>query len=229
MATANELIHAAARDLGVIQSGEVMSHDEVQDGLTALQDMLDGWSNEHLTLYHVTTESFPLTIGQAVYTYGPGGDFDDDRPQELLSCYLRDSAGTDFMVEVIYRERYNVIPNKGSGGLPRFVYWVKDFPLSDIKFDQSPSQSYTAYFDVLHALDTPSAITTEVNFPKGYNRAIRKNLAIEMAPEYGKAIPQEVAAIADRALYTLKRQNLRVPVLLTEHTRGEVYNIYSDR
>jgi hypothetical protein len=48
-------------------------------------------------------------------------------------------------------------------------------------------------------------------FPPGYNKALKFNLAVEFAPEYGKQAPPEVVMIAESTKYKLKRTNLQVP------------------
>jgi len=51
------------------------------------------------------------------------------------------------------------------------------------------------------------ALTAEVSFPPGYDRAIRLGLALELAPEYGKDVTAVMAAQYAQARKVLKRIN----------------------
>jgi hypothetical protein len=73
-----------------------------------------------------------------------------------------------------------------------------------------PSASVTVGFSTLKPF-TAVAIGDTLAFPPGYNKAIKFNLAVELAPEYGKQAPAEVVAIAEATKYKLKRTNLVVP------------------
>lgn len=228
MATAQKNIKAAMRLLGLLAPGEEPTADEAQGALESLQAMLDQWSNSGFLVPVITTESFALTNGQASYTYGSGGDFNSTRPQEILGAYIRGSGGTDHPVTCINRERYNVIPNKGSPSLPQQLYFVPGYPLANVYLDNAPDAAYTLFLDTLKPLTTPAELTDSQSFPPGYDQAIRFNLAVNLAPEYGKTPDPVVVARADESLADLKRQNTRVPILRTEMGVRGTYNIYSD-
>lgn len=228
MTKAIDLINQALLSLGVKRSGESLASHEVQDMLDVLRQMLDGWSNEHLLIPAEITESLPLTTGQHIYTYGPGGDLDTVRPQKILDCFLRDRSGYDYPVDIIYRERYNDEPDKGQPSRPYQLYWNSTSPQLTLFFDNSPDIAYTAFFTVLKPFISPEDINEEIAFPPGYDRAIRYNLAAEASSMFGANIPPTVAAIAEESIRRLKVQNARIPVLKTEISDNRQYNIYTD-
>ena len=51
MTTANEQINGALRLLGVLAEGETPSAATPQDALTALNQMIDSWNTERLSVY----------------------------------------------------------------------------------------------------------------------------------------------------------------------------------
>jgi hypothetical protein len=57
-------------------------------------------------------------------------------------------------------------------------------------------------------------LTTTVSFPPGYAEALRFNLAVRLAPEYGRPTPPEVAAIARTSKAKIKIPNIE-PLRLT--------------
>jgi hypothetical protein len=52
-----------------------------------------------------------------------------------------------------------------------------------------------------------ASTATTLSLPPGYALAIRYNMAIMMAPDYGRQISAEVQAIAASSIATLKRAN----------------------
>jgi hypothetical protein len=55
---------------------------------------------------------------------------------------------------------------------------------------------------------TALAAADTLSLPPGYTRAIRYNLAMELAPEYGKQVDQILMGIASEAKADLKRSNI---------------------
>jgi hypothetical protein len=51
--------------------------------------------------------------------------------------------------------------------------------------------------------------TTELTLPPGYKEAIVHNLAIKLAPEYGKSAPVEVINSAVEGKASIKRLNMK--------------------
>lgn len=86
------LITAAMQDIGVLAQGEVPDAALGQDGLRRLNAMVDGWTNQTLTIPFVTRQVFPLVAGKGgpawPYTMGTGGDFDVPRPTSLTGAGL---------------------------------------------------------------------------------------------------------------------------------------------
>lgn len=69
---------------------------------------------------------------------------------------------------------------------------------------------------------------TSVSLPPGYERALTTNLAIELAPEFGKSISQEVAKAASESKAAIKRMNIRPIYLQNEMAMSRRYSIEAD-
>lgn len=81
--TATSLVTGAYRLLGVVGQGETVGTDLLTEGVTSLNDLIDDWSTQALTIPCTTREAFTLTIGQQTYTIGDGGDLDTERPLSI--------------------------------------------------------------------------------------------------------------------------------------------------
>jgi hypothetical protein len=83
--------------------------------------------------------------------------------------------------------------------------------------------------DSLKALTDPATITTEIEFPTSYDAAIKWNLAIELAPEYGKDPSGIVIARARESKRIIETKNLANQInaadLSSLGRSGRSYNI----
>ena len=57
--------------------------------------------------------------------------------------------------------------------------------------------------------------------PPGYSRALRYNLALEWAPEFGKPVDQTILMVANESKAEIKRQNTQ-PVYMVSDALGLV-------
>src|SRR3990167_8919950 len=229
--TIGELLKSSLRLIGVIASGEAPSADEMKDALSALNVMLDGWSTKRLTIYASTLDSLALAAGTTSYTVGTGGTFNTSRPTRVLSAYTRDSNGNDCGLKVYTEsDRYSEIVDKDASGRPEEMFYNSSYALGIIYLYPVPDQEYTLYMESLKPLSQLSGYTTEISLPDGYLRAIKYNLAIEEAPEFGASIPLEVGLIATESLNDI--MNLNAPEVTAKLDIPGAYspmNIYTGR
>jgi hypothetical protein len=215
--TGRDLVTGALRLIGVVASGEALDSAQATDGLSSLNDMIDSWSNDDLLIPAITREVFPLTAGQQTYTIGSGGNFNTARPMTYENAWLQ-VAGTspalELPIKIVTEAEFARIPLKGmTSTYPAILYSEDTYPLDNINLWPIPSQSQSL---VLYTSKPLANLTldTAIALPKGYNRALRYNLAIELAPEYGKTPSEIVAEIAIQSLSEIKRANFK-PVYMT--------------
>ncbi len=133
------------------------------------------------------TVSTPETI-----TYTTPGNFAIARPLRITNAYTRiTSSGTsqlDYTMEIGNRDKYASFGLKNlPGPWPTFVYYDPTFPIGNLYFYPAPSQAGQLHLWTDTILTDFSNLNQSVNLPQGYARALKKNLALELAPEYGKA------------------------------------------
>lgn len=234
--TANDLISSALRLIGVLSSGESPSAAEANDGLTILNQMLDAWSTERLALFTVQRQVvIPATLKQA-YTVGSGGDFNIPRPPRIdrvgVISLTNAAQPLELPVEMVTDVGWEAIPVKNiSSSLPLKVWNDLGFPLMTLSFWPIPSVQVNFALYTWTALTQFPDLVTDEEFPPGYLKALRYNLALDLAPEFGREVPQVVAAQAIASKAAIKALNI-VPVDLRCDEaligRGGRYNWLAD-
>ena len=239
MSTAQDLIQAALEELGVYATGEVVTAADFNRGLWVLNGMLDSWSNESLFCYAIQETSFPLVVGQAAYTLGPGGQINAPRPLRVITgpgaAYIQDSNNNNYPVNVIPRDTWNQIGLRtNTSNIPDTMFFDPQFPLAIINIFPVPLLSYTMFFDAYLQLVDFATLTQVLSLPPGYQDAIQHNLAIRLQPFFKDAqINPIIAELASQTKAAVKRTNIRSNVagydseIVSRAT--PTYNIYRDR
>lgn len=203
MTTARTIIKRALQKNGVLTKGETPSGDEASDGLDALNDLIASWSNDSLLIYARTLESFPLVGGQQTYTIGTGGDFNTERPLQIVDAYAR-IGGTDYRLSIINDTAFDGIVQKDiSNAIPEVLYYRASNPLGQISI-WPKSTGGTLFLRTEKQLTQIASLDTDVEFPPGWERALIYNLAMEIAGEYGQPVGEDVYQIAMDSLNKIK-------------------------
>lgn len=207
--TVRELIRKSMLLIGAISTGENLSADEAADGLNSLNDLLDSWSTDGLLIPSSTIEEFTLTPGQAAYTIGVGGNFNTANPQVIEEARLKDVSGQAFELPLaIYsiQEYADIVQKQTQSSQPEALYFQRGAPLSTIYLYTVPSTANKLVLYSKKALTNFTSVNTEISLPPGYQRALRYNLALELAVEYGKQPSEYVFQTSQE----LKAQLMRV-------------------
>lgn len=210
MATAGDQINAALRLLGVLAEGETPSAETSQDALTALNQMIDSWSVERLSVFNTVDQTFTWPASTISRTLGPSGVFVGVRPVMLDdSTYFRDaSTGVSYGIKFINQQQYDAIAVKTVTATYPQVMWVNmDMPDITMTIYPVPLRDLEFHFISAQALTQPATLTTSLSFPPGYLRAFKYNLACELAPEFGVEPSPTVQRIAMTSKRNLKRIN----------------------
>lgn len=225
--TALDIITEAAKLIGVVFKSEALSADEAVDGLVSLNDMLDTWSNDSLTTFAYTLENFPLT-GASSYAIGASGNFNTTRPISIVDAVVR-VATIDYPLEIITQEQYQLeISNKSiSSSIPEYLTYDNGYPLGIIKMFPIPTSGSTLYMQSNKPLSNLSALTTTIDLPPGWKKALKYNLAIDMAPEYGMEPSASIVSNAKTSLGAIRRSsavNTAMPLMPSGVARFSIYS-----
>jgi hypothetical protein len=208
--TVRQLIASSLRLLGVLARGESLSANDGADALSVLNDLLDAWGADRLTLYSQFRSTFAMSAGDGEYTIGSGGNFNQARPLWIdKAAVLRDGRETE--IRLYTRDEYNAISDKTTQGTSlEGVLYNAENPLGKLQVYPVPSDgnSTLVLYGPADALASVASLDTAISQPKGWNRALRYNLAVELAPEYGVEPSGLVLETARESLAAIKRPNI---------------------
>jgi len=206
----SDLIRRSFYLINAVAAGEVPDDMMMNDALSTLNEMIDSWSIETLSVYGTDNDEFTLTPGKFNYTYGTGGDFNVQRPVYITDMYMI-RQGVTTPVKIIPIEAYNAIAIKAqSQPLVERAYITTSFPLVEVNLWPIPSEANTIGFTSNRVLTNIPNLTTAIYLPPGYLRALRYCLAVELWPEYPNQATDigTVKAIAIKAKANIKTANM---------------------
>jgi hypothetical protein len=237
--TANDLIASALRLLGVLASGEEPSGSEAGDAFDILNQMLDAWNTERLALFTIQRQVVAPPALQQAYTLGPGGDFDRPRPPRLervgVISLTNSAQPLELPLEMVTDAGWEAIPVKNvSSSLPLKCWNDLGFPLMTLSFWPIPNAQVNFALYTWTALAQFPDLVSDQDFPPGYLKALRYNLAVDLAPEFGVAqVPQTVLMQAVESKGKIKALNQPMVDMACDtalvNQRGGRYNWLTDR
>ena len=233
MATAGDIINGSLRLIGMLAEGEVPSSETSDDALNAMNQMIESWNTERLSVYSTQDQVFnwpPATISR---TLGPSGDFIGNRPVQLDDAtYFRDPAtGISYGIKIINQQQYDGIAVKTVTSTYPQVMWINmTYPDIEMYIYPVPTKLIEFHFISVEELTRPANLATDLTFPPGYLRAFRYNLAMELAPEFGVEPSGQVQRIAMTSKRNLKRVNNPDDIMALPYSivgTRQRYNIYA--
>lgn len=230
--TARDLIIASLRLLGAVAPGENVAASEAAEGLASLNRMIDSWSTEQLLIYARNKEApYTLTPGTATVTVGPSGNINVPRPMWIETVTLLDAvANTEYPLDMLTQEQFaSVCLKVQQTQYPAYVYDDGGFPLRTLTLYPVPSAANKLILYTMRPLSRIATIQDVIDLPPGYEDALVHNLALRLAPEYGRMSSPELQANAVETKAGIKRANHRTQLLRVDEaiqSRGH-YNIYT--
>jgi len=197
--TAGEQINRALRLLGVLAESETPSAVVSQDALMALNQMIDSWNTERLSVFATIDQIVNWPVGSINETLGPSGS---------LVRFKDPGTGVSYGIKLINQQQYDGIAVKTvTSTFPQVMFVNNTYPNFDIYIYPRPTRLLEWHFISVQELTQPAELVTEILFPPGYLRAFTYNLACELAPEFGVEPSPQVQRIAMTSKRNLKRIN----------------------
>lgn len=202
--------------LGVLAEGETPSASVSADALMALNQMIDSWNTENLSIFATTDQTIVWPAGQATRTLGPSGNLPgtNTRPVTLDDSTYYVVNGISYQIQIVGDEQYSEIAVKTiQSPYPSVIYVNNSYPDMTLTLYPVPTQALTFHFLGPTVLDQPATLATELSFPPGYLRAFVYNLALEIAPEFGIDPAKDIRRVAMSSKHDIMRINSPVDVL----------------
>lgn len=229
--TAGDIIRKSLQEILVLGVQDSITSSELDDGLDMLNLMLESWSLEKLSCYALQQNAHPLTVGVQTYTIGTGGAINVPRPLTLYNTFIT-FQGVTYPMQEVDSVTWDNIPFKGTGGIPRVVWYDTQFPLGVINIYPQPSTTgMTLNLDSQLLLQQFPDVTTLISLPPGYKRALIKNLAVEQCSIYSRQPTEDLLKVARESKGNLKRINHQQvlstydPAILSNRAG---YNVWGD-
>ena len=197
--SASDFIKSALRLVGSLGSGEDPPESELTDAQQALNDMLDSWSAQRTSIFTVprvtvdqNQNTLVLIANQQALTLGNSSGTENlllARPPRLDRVAIMYSASQQTPVEVplemLDDVQWEAISNKSTPSLlPQTCFNDKGFPDMTLSFWPIPTQANPIVLYPWIALQQFADLKTKFSFPPAYARAIRYNLAVDLAAEF---------------------------------------------
>lgn len=233
MTTAGDIINGSLRLLGVLAEGEVPSAETSKDALFAMNQMIESWNTERLSVFSTQDQVFTWPAGEISRTLGPTGDFVGNRPILLddSTYFVQPGTNVSYGIKFINQQQYDGIAVKTvTSTYPQVIFVNMTYPDIEMFVYPRPTAALTWHFISVEELTQPATLATELHFPPGYLRAFRYNLACEIAPEFGMEPSPQVKRIAMTAKRDLKRINNPDDIMSMPYSivaTRQRYNIYA--
>ena len=231
--SAGDQINGALRLIGMLAEGETPSAATSQDALVAMNQMIDSWNTERLSVFSTQDQIFTWPASTLSRTLGPTGNFVGNRPVLLDDAtYFRDAAtNVSYGIKIINQQQYNGIAVKTVTSTYPQVMWVNmTYPDIEMYVYPVPLRPLEWHFVSIQELTQPAVLATTLSFPPGYLRAFKYNLACEIAAEFGVEPSPQVQRIAMTSKRNLKRINNPDDVMAMPYgivANRQRYNIYA--
>ena len=210
--TVRSLIYSSLRLIGVLSQGENPTAQDMQDALDALNLMVDSWSTNNLMIPAIIRRTFTCVAGQQTYSIGPtGADFTAPRPNRIVDALtvVTPSSGPELELpmKIINVDQFsNIFVKSVQSTIPLWLYYDNAIPNGNINLWPVPQLNSQLVLYSQEGLTQFASINDNVTLAPGGTRMMKYNLAVELAPEYGKNdLDAKIVAIAEGSMANYKR------------------------
>ena len=236
--TPQQIITQSLQSIGAVAAGEQPTPAESGEAFARLTDLIDSWHLQPQMMLDIDRHVFTLKANQRDYTVGSAltSDLVIDRPPRLERVglilpgvtpeiekpinELTDDAWADVRAKTL------------ASGLPTSYHYHASLPTGTFLVWPVPNQIVQVTLYTLTPIATMTSLTQSYVMAPGYARCLRLNLALELAPEYGRALPPLLQLQAHEALDDVQRANIGLVDLALDPamTGGSgTYNILTDQ
>lgn len=209
MITVGEIISDALVELGVIDPTMAMEASQAQHGLRTLNRMIEEWNSQHLMIYTLNRNVFTLVPSQQSYTLGTGGDWNMPRPvrTDMISVIPTGGIPEIPMHEMSDEEWRGIAVKSTTSQFPTQIWFNGNVPLNVAYVWPVPTTACQVVLYTWGRQLVLTDLTTTLQFPDGWEKAIVCNLAIELASSYGVQPQPSLVARAQTSKSSIQSLN----------------------
>jgi len=231
--TGLQVITDSLKLIGVTAGHEIPTSAEQSDAFARLNELIDSWGLHAQTLLVPRRDIATLVVGQQIYSVGLGLDVDIPTPitVDAVSYVVQGTPDTEVFLDLGTDQSYVAQPQKDlAGAVPQQVSYTRTHAGGELWIWPVPSAVVDVVLYWKEPLQAFPDLVTPVTLAAGYARALRTNLAIELAPEFGRVVDPTVERMARESLADVKRANLPLVEIGIDPalTGGGSYNILTD-
>lgn len=240
--TGNDLIYSGFRIAGILGAADrTLSGSDTNEGLRAINSMIDAWRAERLMVYAYQQNIFDIVANKGSYTIGEGGDLDVPRPERVEQATLLQnyaSPPTEVPLRVLSQQEWASVSLKGlTSTLPWGLYYEPEIPLGKVFLYPIPTDATNQFSLWLWQSLQTLSLAGNITLPPAYQEAIEYNLALRLAARYPDRQKLSPLAIdqARQSLTAIKTRNAPALLMETEAAARETgrrnqgsYNIYTN-
>lgn len=233
--SALDIISSAMMELGVLSANESPSAADAQWGLTKIQRIIDRYNARLPMIYNVNFTIFTMPAGNNPFTIGPGATFDvNQRPVSIpsIGLILAGTPGVEIPMNPRDQDWWANNRIKAlTSTFPTDYYYSPDWLVQSdgsqwgqIFFWPEPTSSFQINLQSRQVLGAYTSVTDDFTMPPGYWDLIVYELAISLAPSFGKQPDPMLLEGRKAALKAVQGNNIQSPRLASDsptQTRGQ--------
>jgi hypothetical protein len=209
--SADDLVASALRIVQVITGDQTPTSGQRSNGRQALNMLCKQWTAPPnpiapgLKMWVRTTGTITLTLNDPTYEIKTGGDLDlDVPPVRVLRAWLRDNNNYDSPLTQYDDKEWDALSSKGiDAGTPTAFFYDRQLTIGWIYLNVKPNDITTYPSLIVRYLRTIDDFDSGVDtpfFPQEWYRALKFNLALDLAAEYNKSVTQTMSNRAQESL-----------------------------
>jgi hypothetical protein len=136
---------------------------------------------------------YAAAVDNHVYTYTTK----TQRPLEIIDAHLRNADDNDVALSIISRQEYKALSDKASEATPNQIYYDGQLTNGVLYVWPEPGDvKDRIIMTIKRPICDMDSATDNFDLPIEWAKAIKFNLAMELAPEYDVPISSDVVALA---------------------------------
>ncbi len=188
--TLTALANAAALDIGVLDSGETLSAQQLSDALDLINKILDNWSSEQIQMPLPSNSIQSLVANNGSYTVGAASTWAiNPAPVRITSASLIQANNVTLPVRVLTSAEWDQVEDRSStSNLIKGLFYARStFPgfgtvyVTPVPASNGASLWLQYWIAFVQFIDTTS---TNNSIPAGYLKAMEWELARDLSQKF---------------------------------------------